>query len=98
MPFYPDTLALDDSISVRHDGVGLAQLGVSLPSTSLEDAERTFTLLSCWWLRWIGQTDCAFWWEEDRWHACCRTAAPPDPIFKLILQDLLAIKNAVCTC
>jgi hypothetical protein len=97
MHSYPDISLPDDSISVTGDGARFALLRVTLPSTSLEEAERTLTLLSCWWLRWIGRVDCAFWWKDDSWNAYCRVPAPPDILFKLILQDLLSIKNAVCT-
>jgi hypothetical protein len=97
-PELPELEDIDDALQVFADGEGRAHLRLMLPATCTEEAERLLTLLSCWWMRWIGQADCAFWWHEDAWHVHCQVALPPSPLFKPVLQDLLAIKNVVNAC
>ncbi len=61
-----------------------------------DDASELSAWLTTWWLRWIGQIDCAFAREDDAWLARCRLMPHQIPYLTPTLQDLLVIRHAVC--
>jgi hypothetical protein len=60
------------------------------------DAPEMIVWLSRWWLRWVGHFDCSFKCEGGAWVACCTIAPHQSRCLTPTLQDLLAIRNAVC--
>ncbi|MFY3138370.1 hypothetical protein ACOTFF_13955 [Achromobacter xylosoxidans] len=75
---------------------GWISLRLRLEDVPVEAADDVLSLLSCWWMRWIGEMDCAFFQNENAWQVDCRLEPTDRAMLPHVLRDLLAIKNSVC--
>ena len=83
-----------ESIDIRRDeSDGAIELAMRIEADVFDDA---LALLSCWWLRWISSTDCAFFHDDGAWHTRCRLQSRDHGILPHVLRDMLAIRNALC--
>ncbi|WP_241081799.1 hypothetical protein [Achromobacter xylosoxidans] len=80
----------------REEFSGSIAVRLRLESVPADAADDVLSLLSCWWLRWIAEVDCAFFKNESAWYVECRLDPTDRAMLPQVLRDLLAIKNSVC--
>jgi len=93
-PCCPDATYREAIDLASDESGGFIMLSLTLPNISEAASADMLALLTCWWLRWIGTVDCAFFRTAEAWELHCRIDKTNRAVLTQVMRDILTIKNA----